>query len=114
MHVYTLASNPFRFGATHDLVKADIDEYERVHIGKGYYAIVFYNPVRSIYHIALEDGGALIGTDMDKVILINRIKREVAEGDEEVMVQQVQMAKEQLAKAELIERDRWFQKFKKR
>ena len=89
MEVYTHCTNPWKFGGTHDIIKTRIEEYERVDIGKGYFGIIFMNPVKLLWHISLEQG-AIIGTSKSKAALLKRIRQDVQTGDKKVMEQQIE------------------------
>jgi len=89
MEVYTYCANPWKFGGTSDIIKTSIEEYERVKIGRGYFGILFMNPVKLLWHISLEQG-AIIGTSKSKAALLKRIRRDVETGDEKIMEQQIE------------------------
>lgn len=113
MEVYTFVSNPFRMGGPqHDVVKTKVEEYERIKIGKGYFGIVFKNSVKLLWHVALEDCGALIMTDNTRQGAVNKVKLDVENGCEKVMEDQIKKGKRDLAKALLIPFDDWCEKFK--
>ena len=76
IEVYTMLPTPFRMGASETPAKTVIEEYERVDIGKGYFGVVFKNPTKKLWHIALEDCGALIGTMESRAALIKRTKND--------------------------------------
>ena len=113
MEVYTVMSTPFAFGGLNCEVKTDIQEYERVDLGKGYFGIVFKNPNTKQYHLALECCGALIGSDKSKATLIKRVKNDVETGDDKIMKTQINQAKIDLKGAKLLENEEWFNKFGK-
>ena len=104
MEVYTKVPTPFSFGGKYAYIKTDIQEYERVDIGQGYYGIVFRNNHVKLWHIAQEDCGALIGSDISKAKLIKRVKADVGNGDIKTM---------KLSQAHSFEREEWFKKFRK-
>lgn len=112
MEVYTFVSAPFRIAGKWDIVKTEVDEYERVNIGKGYYAIVFNNPIKDLWHIALEDCGALIMTDNNKEGGIRKVKGDVETGDVAIMKKQIKKGKSDCRAATLITFDDFCGKFK--
>lgn len=113
MVVYTFVSAPFRMGGNLlDSIKTDVDEYERVNIGKGYYAIVFKNSKKDIWHVALEDCGALIMTDITKEGAIKKVKGDVESGDEELMQKQIRKGRIDCRMARMLTFDQWCEKFK--
>lgn len=111
MIVYTVAPSIFAFGGTHEFLKTEIDEYERINIGKGYYGILFYNDMRNIYHICEETSGTLIGTYRDKFILIGNIKSDVETGDTAIMIEQVKQGMENKERAKMLDKSEWFNRF---
>lgn len=112
IEVYTYMPTPFSFGGQGIYISTEINEYERVDIGKGYFGILFKNPDKKIWHIALEGCGALIGTMDSKKKLLERTKKDVETGDEKTMKQQMEMGTKQMAQARSISNEEWFSKFK--
>lgn len=113
MEIYTYSSNPFRMGGPQqDIIKTVVEEYERISIGKGYFAIVCKNTVKDLWHIALEQGGAIIMTDNDKAGGIRKVKHDVEIGDEKLMKQQVQRSLREVKTATLLESNEFFRRFK--
>jgi hypothetical protein len=112
MEVYTVMSTPFAFGGLKCEIKTDIQEYERVDLGKGYFGIVFKNPNSKQHHMALECCGALIGTDKSKANLIKKVKNDIDTGDDKIMRMQINQAKIDLKGAKLLENEEWFNKFR--
>jgi hypothetical protein len=113
MEVYTKVPTPFSFGGTHVFIKTEIEEYERIDIGRGYYGILFKNNHTKEWHMTQEDCGALIGSNISKAKLIKRIKDDVGNGDGKLMKQQIEMGKKQMSQAHSFEREAWFKKFRK-
>ena len=111
--VYTSMPTPFRLGGSEGYIKTTIEEYERVHIGSGYFGILFQNPYNKAWHMALEDCGALIGSDKSRAKLIKRVKNDVSGGDINLMKAQIIMGKNQMNQADFLKRDEWFGKFRK-
>jgi len=113
MKVYTEIPTPFRLGTTVGYIKTDIEEYERIGIGHGYYGILFKNVVADLWHMAQEDCGALIGSDKSKAKLINSVKKDVSGGNTKLMKEQIKMGKSQMLKANFMEKNLWLRKFRK-
>lgn len=112
--VYTILPEPFRMGGKlESYIYTDIAEYERIDIGRGYFGILFQNTHTQYWHIALEDCGALIGTNKSRAKVINAIKKDVSDGDEEIMKVQIETGKRMLGLATFLERKEWFSKFRK-
>lgn len=113
MEVYTEMYTPFAIGGNlRKNIKTDIQEYERVDIGKGYFGIVFKNPKTKTWCLALECCGALIGSDKSKKNLIEGIKKDVETGDDKIMKTQVNQAKNDIKSALLLDNESWFGKFR--
>jgi hypothetical protein len=112
MEVYTVMNTPFAFGGLTCEIKTDIEEYERVDLGKGYFGMVFKNPKTKQYHLALECCGALIGSDKSKANLIKNVKNDVETGDDKIMKTQINKAKNDLKTAKLLDRKTWFDHFR--
>ncbi len=113
MEVFTRVFNFFKFGGIYDLVKTEIDEYERIRLGKGIYGILFYNPIKGIWHLAEEQSGALVGTHQDKGVLISQVRIDVDIGDEKIMQRQIEEGKRQLSQAKLVTNKDFFEKFQR-
>jgi len=113
MKVYTEIHTPFSFGAKYAYIKTEIEEYQRIDIGKGYFGILFKNPSRKLWHIVQEDCGALIGTNKSKSKLIKSVLNDVASGDTKLMQEQIEIGKKQMSQAHSLERDEWFKRFPK-
>lgn len=111
MEIYTIMNTPFALGGTSKPIKTEIEEYERVYLGKGYYGILVKNPKKKLFHIALESG-AIIGTLSNRQKLIDRTKEDVASGDENIMAQQVEQSINQCKQAVLLSQEEFFSKFK--
>lgn len=113
MEVYTFSSNPFRMGGPqHDIIKTKVEEYSRVHIGRGYYAIIFKNEIRNLWHFVLENCGALIFTDKNKDNGLKTVRQDVETGDPKLMEQQIKQGKSDCASATLIDFDDFCRRFK--
>ena len=111
--VYTTMPAPFRMGGTVDYIKTEIEEYQRVDIGSGYFGFLFQNPSTKGWHMALENCGALIGSKQSRAKLIAMVKKDVSGGTPEIFETQIRMGKLQMIRATFIERDEWFGKFRK-
>lgn len=112
--VYTEIPTPFRVaGPSYSPLKTEIEEYERIDIGGGYYGILFHNKSVNLWHMAQEDCGALIGSDKSRAKLIKSIKKDVSIGDPEVMKNQIEMGKKQMRKADSVNPETWFNRFRK-
>ena len=114
IEVYTEIPTPFRIaGPSYSPLKTEIEEYERVHIGDKYYGILFHNDHANLWHMAQEDCGALIGTDHSKTKLVRRVRGDVSGGNAELMKKQIEMGKKQLAIADYVSPEAWFNRFRK-
>jgi len=114
IEVYTLVSTPFRIaGPPHSPLKTEIEEYERVHIGNGYFGILFHNDSANMWHMAQEDCGALIGSDKSKMKLVRKVRADVSGGNAEVMKEQIETGKKQLKQADYTSPESWFDRFSK-
>jgi len=112
--IYTIIPEPFRLGGSlKGYIKTTIDEYQRIDIGQGYFGILFENKDKKLWHIALEDCGALIGTLSSKAALIKQTRGDVASGTKEIFESQIEMGKRQMKQANFIEREEWLSKFRK-
>jgi hypothetical protein len=112
MEIFTLSSNPFKFGGTHDIIKTTVEEYERVNLGAGFYGILVKNTVKDLYHLAEERSGALVGAGPSKEDLIGRVKSDILNGDRTFMLKQVEDNMGMLAQAESLPNDEFFRRFK--
>lgn len=95
-------------GGTGCFVATNVEQYTRVDIGRGYYALVFQNPVHKQWHVALEDCGALIQHAGTKRKAIERVKKDVETGDPELMKKQIAKGKTDLKNADLLEPAEFF------
>ncbi len=112
MEVYTVMPTPFAIARVSINIKTTIEEYERILIGRGFYGILFKNPVKNLWHISLENCGALIGTNKSRATIIKEIKKDIFDGDEKIMMKQIEQGISELKGAAVMERDEWFEKFK--
>lgn len=113
MEVYTYRSNPFRIaGRQYDTIKTEIEEYRRISIGKGYFGILFKNTEKNLWHIAIEDCGAIIWTDKNKEDGIKKVKDDVETGDPQIMKTQIKKGKDEIQGAILLSNADFFRKFK--
>ncbi len=112
MEIYTYKSTPFVLGKSHSPIKTVVEEYERINIGKGYYGILVKNEMISLYHMVLENCGAIIGTDSNRRALIASIKKDVATGDEIMMKQQIETGLVEIRDAELLSSKEFFLLFR--
>jgi hypothetical protein len=113
MEVYTYVSNPFRMGGPQrDIIKTEVEEYHRVSIGQGYFAIIFENKIRGLWHFALEDCGALIMTDNNKEGGLKKVRQDVETGDLEIMKKQIKRGKIECTGACLVDFNTFCSKFK--
>ncbi|MHA1169741.1 MAG: hypothetical protein ACTSRU_18080 [Candidatus Hodarchaeales archaeon] len=111
--VYTTISAPFRMGGTKDYIKTEIEEYQRVEIGAGYFGLLFQNPSTKGWHMALEDCGALIGSKQSRAKLIAMVKKDVSGGTPEIFESQIERGKKEMLRSTFIKRDEWFGHFRK-
>ena len=114
MEVYTFVSNPFRMGGRqYDTIKTEVEEYERIKIGRGYFAIIFENKLKGLWHIALEDCGALIMTDNNKEGGIRKVRGDVETGDSKIMEEQIKKGKRDCASATMVTFETFCEKFRR-
>ena len=113
MEVYTKIHTPFRLGANYAYIKTEIEEYERINIGQGYFGILFKNPSRQLWHMAQEDCGALIGSNKSKTKLVKSVLDDVKNGSPQLMKEQIELGKKQISQADSLDRDDWFKRFSK-
>jgi hypothetical protein len=99
-------------GPQHDIIKTNVENYERVELGKGYFGVVVKNPVKEAFHLAEETSGALIGSDVRKMNLIKKVKKDVSTGDPEVMKIQIKQGKHEREIAISLESPEFFRRFK--
>jgi hypothetical protein len=111
VRIWTLVYNPFNFGPVNTPTATEIDEYERIAIGKGYYGLLVYNRIKNLWHLAEEISGAIIGTNKSKTRLVNRVKIDVKSGDIELMKQQVTEGKDTGKYAKTVSQEEFFKKF---
>lgn len=113
MEIYTFSSNPFRMGGPQfDIIKTNVEEYERINIGKGYFALIVKNPLKNLWHFVLENCGAIIWTDNNKEGGIKKVKSDVETGDEKIMEEQIKKGLNDRSHAILLETDDFFKRFK--
>lgn len=113
MKIYTHKYEPFMMGGNlRRPIATEIEDYEKVNLGKGYFGILIKNPEQEKWHMCLEGCGAMIGTDDDKQTLVTNIITDMATGDEEVMKEQFAKALNELKNAEVMENERFFRMFK--
>ena len=92
-------------------IATTIEEYERVDIGAGYFAYIFKNPQKNIWHIAQADCGALIGADSTKSRLLKKTRKDVEGGDLKEMNAQIKQGKKDCERAEVIDSEKFFSYF---
>ena len=113
MEIYTLRYSPFVMGGpTTFPIKTEIGEFERVPIGQGYYGLLVENPVKRLWHMVLEDCGAVIGTNKSKARLLKGIKNDVNTGDPKMMKQQISQGKTDLKNAKVTDVFEFFHGFR--
>ena len=83
------AKNMMRFGPGPFFSATNIEEYERVDIGKGHFGLLVKNPTKGLWHLFEEECGALIGTHENKAMVYGNVCADVAGGDEKLMNEQV-------------------------
>jgi hypothetical protein len=99
-------------GRQYDTIKTEIEEYRRISIGKGYFGILFKNTEKNLWHIALENCGAIIWTDKNKEDGIKKVKDDVETGNPQIMREQIEKAKNEIQSALLLSNSDFFRKFK--
>jgi hypothetical protein len=58
-------------------IRTNVDDYERIHLGKGIYGALIYNHVKDLYHLAEEGCGAILMTGTCSQTIISMIKEDV-------------------------------------
>lgn len=111
-YIYTQQTTPFDFGDTDRLIKTEVVEFERVDCGKGHFILVVKNPVKKLFHGALESCGAIIGTNKSKTAMIKDLKKKIETGSDELMTKQIEDGIIQCRQATELETDEFFNMFK--
>lgn len=113
MKIYTYCNNPFRMGGPqYDVIATEIQEYERVDLGKGFFGVVVKNSVKKMWHIADEVSGALVGTDKSRKALIKKTIADVECADVETMRGQQEHFKDVGKKAIVFNNEDFFKRFR--
>jgi len=112
MKVWTYETTPFALGGTRRPIATEIDEFERIKVGKGFHAVVMQNPVNKYWHVFLDGCGALIGTDKNKAKLIRRVKQDVKTGNKVVMLEQEELGAKEQRQATILSTVDFFSKFR--
>ena len=102
IRVYTWRTEPFALGGLGRHIAANLEEYERVDIGKGYYGIVFPNRGRDCWHLALENCGALVQSGYDRNQVIALAKADIKLANPKVLRDQISRGRQDQQDAELI------------
>ncbi len=101
--VYTIVYTPFAMGGSlYCSIATEVEEYERIVLCAGYSAIVVENPVKRLFHVFLEDCGALIGTGLSKKKLVASVKVDAKDGDPKIMKKQVPQGKKDRDRARVL------------
>lgn len=106
------AQTMMRFGPPPFFITTEIEEYERVDIGKGRFGIMVKNPTKGLWHIFEDECGALIGTHRDKAMVYGNVCADVAGGDEEIMKEQVAQGLVQRDSVDIMTSNKFFSAFK--
>jgi hypothetical protein len=101
-------------GSLWNPIATEIDQYERVGIGRKHFACVVKNPTKKMWHIFLESCGALIWTDTGKTKAIAKVKKDVLTGDPRLMKEQIAQGKMDCASAKTISNEDFFRLFKEK
>lgn len=83
--IYTWKDEPFSFGGKGRYIGTEIQEYERIDLGKGFFGLLVRNPYKKPFHMVDEISGALVGSAPTRLAVIKRVRKDVGEGEEEVM-----------------------------
>lgn len=109
MRVYTKKYNPWVLGGpTTCLFATEIDEYEVVDLGRGYFGIAFYNTIRKEWLIAEKKSGGVIGIAETKEAAVATVKEDMKEGTNAVIDKQIKEAKAESKKAHNVSNDEFF------
>lgn len=110
--IYTISYTPFVMGGSvYQNIKTKVSSFERIPIGKGYYGLIVKNPVKKLWHLAIENCGAIIGTNKSKSKLLKSIMKDVETGDEKIMKEQISKGEIDLKNAKLLSNEDFFSKF---
>ena len=111
MEVYTFVYNPFRMGGNvRQPTRTTIEEYEPLTLGGP--CAVFHNPIRDLWHVAVEACGAIVSTAKTKEDAIAQARDDLATADLEIVAKQIEQGKKDLARAKHVDRDEFFTLFK--
>lgn len=112
IEIYTLMTTLFALGGTHIYIKTNVENFERMDIGRGYFGLLVRNTNQKIWHMVEEQSGGIIGTDVSRSRLIEYIKEGVENGDSEVMEQQIVQGKKDCQSAKFMGPDEFFTRFR--
>ena len=106
MRVWTEAYRPFMMGGdVHAPISTEVGVGEPVDVGNGIQVYLIKAPNGNEY-VAESVTGAFVG------ICIKEVRQHIAEGDPEVMKQQIEAAKERAEKATLLDNTAFWSMFK--
>lgn len=113
--IFTFISNAFQFGGTGKWSKTEVEEFERISLGKGFFGILVKNPIKKLWHLAEESSGALVGTSSDKESMIKSVKKDIEQcKDLAYMTEQVEEQIERREQSLLIPNKEFFSSFKEK
>ena len=109
MKVFTARARPFGMGGnTAELVATDIEEYERVSVGKGFYAIVFQDPQTNAWLVADERCGGVCGSGKTKAAAIKMVRKDVELSDVEDIEESLSEGIKRRDNAKCVSNDEFF------
>jgi hypothetical protein len=106
--IWTEGYDPFIMGGDcRAPIGLKVEVGEKVPIGKGFFAYVIRNPTRKRkQHIVCAVSGAIVGSSL------RGVRKDVKEGDIDVMRKQVRDAKKRRTKVRIVPPDRFWPRFR--
>ena len=80
-------------------------------IGQGYWGILVQNPIKKLWHLALEQGGAIIGSGYPKSKVLKQVRKDIETGNPVFMKYQVNQSLKESIKGRLLLNDDFFKSF---
>jgi hypothetical protein len=105
MIVWTLGYSPWIMGGdVNGPIGVDIEVGEKLDLGRGYFGYVVVSPITGLTHVAEAETGAFVGTDLETV------RGDVKAAEERVMMQQIDMAREQRKRVRVLAPDEFWRR----
>lgn len=106
MKIWTEAYRPFLMdGDVNAPISTEVEVGQRYHVGGGFYAYEVESPDGNT-HVVESESGAFIGTSILDVVC------DIAEGDPEVMAEQIEAAKKRAQEAEPLSNEKFWSMFR--